>query len=162
MTDGTDTVTGPEPSTADTDPPPKPKPKLHEESQIGIGGKGGLTYNVNRLKRNLVQEAVRRYKSDLVAMLDSSDLTTSSSSLEYSRGWKTPTRREIVEEKIAALVESNPVLTEYRENVAAEERFWNSGPWKAVEGGKSDGGDGDGESGGRVENPLRTSTRFLI
>jgi len=45
---------------------------------------------------------------------------------------------------------------EYRENLEAEERFWNSGPWRA-----NTKGTGDGDNGGIRENPFRTATRFF-
>lgn len=36
---------------------------------VGIGGKDGLVYNVNKLKRNLVQETIRAYKGELLELL---------------------------------------------------------------------------------------------
>ena len=37
--------------------------------EVGIGGKGGIVYDVNKLKRNLVQEALRESKLELLALL---------------------------------------------------------------------------------------------
>jgi hypothetical protein len=59
---------------------------------IGIGGNGGVVYDVNKLKKNLVQQTVRDYKQELWNILGSSD----------PRG---------VEEKLAALCQVNPVST---------------------------------------------------
>ena len=37
-----------------------------KEVSIGIGGKGGHVYDVNKFKRNLVQESMREYKHELL------------------------------------------------------------------------------------------------
>ena len=38
----------------------------------GIGGKRGIIFDVNRLKRNLVQETIRKYKRELFLLLHTS------------------------------------------------------------------------------------------
>lgn len=71
---------------------------------IGIGGEGGLVYDVNKLKRNRVQEIVRDYKGDLLEVLAAAatdkrvDRLSSSSSV-------------VVDEKILSLLQANPVIT---------------------------------------------------
>ena len=81
--------------------PKKDKPSTDSESSgnapdssapQGIGGSKGTVYNVNRLKKNLVQEMVKNYKTELWNDLGkpSADFT-------------------IVEDKLASLVQSNAV-----------------------------------------------------
>lgn len=60
----------------------------------GIGGKGGVTYDVNRLKTNFVQKAIAAYKDQLWELLGNPDAS-----------------QEAIEEKIAALCQANPVST---------------------------------------------------
>mmetsp|Transcript_18843 Transcript_18843/g.27862 ORF Transcript_18843/g.27862 Transcript_18843/m.27862 type:complete len:523 (+) Transcript_18843:126-1694(+) len=61
---------------------------------IGIGGKGGVTYDVNKLKTNFVQKAVAAYKDQLWELLGTPDASQAA-----------------IEEKIAALCQANPVST---------------------------------------------------
>lgn len=61
---------------------------------LGIGGLGGVVYDVNRLKRNLLQETMRAYKKSVWNLL--TDIT--SSELDIC-------------EKLAALVQGSPVRT---------------------------------------------------
>lgn len=75
-------------------------------TQVGIGGKGGIVYDVNRLKRNLVQETVRKYKNELLSLL--SIMPHSSHQHHYSN---TPSIQISIEDKIHALIQSNPVST---------------------------------------------------
>ena len=56
-------------------------------------------YDVNRLKRNLVQETVRKYKNELLVLL-------SQPSLRNNNPYST-----LMEEKIHALIQANPVYT---------------------------------------------------
>ncbi|GKY97415.1 hypothetical protein MPSEU_000700000 [Mayamaea pseudoterrestris] len=67
---------------------------IPDELLAGIGGLNGTSYDVNRLKRNLLQEVVQAYKQELHTLLQS----------YYS------TEQEIVE-KLSALVQSSPVRT---------------------------------------------------
>jgi len=60
----------------------------------GIGGDGGVVYDVNRLKRNLLQETMKSYKSDLMKLLNSPSAV----------------EKEITE-KLAELVLASPVRT---------------------------------------------------
>lgn len=65
-----------------------------QNSTTGIGGKDGLVYNVNRLKRNLVQETILKYKKELWNLL----------------GEARPSP-ERVHEMLASLCQVNPVST---------------------------------------------------
>jgi hypothetical protein len=60
----------------------------------GIGGDGGFSYDVNSLKRNLLQETVRAYKRELYNLL------TSPASTEQA-----------ITEKLGALVQASPLRT---------------------------------------------------
>ena len=60
----------------------------------GIGGQGGVTYNVNALKRNLLQETVRAYKMELLALLQSPSAS-----------------EDVICQKLAALVQASPLRT---------------------------------------------------
>lgn len=63
-------------------------------SNMGIGGKDGLVYDVNKLKTNLVQRAVADYKKQLWDLLGTPDAS-----------------QEAIEEKLASLCQANPVYT---------------------------------------------------
>jgi len=98
----------PAPSPKDEQQPPKTKPagminkpylQIAEKEVVGIGY-GGLVYDVNKLKNNLVQKSVRQFKEDLLLLLMGSE-----------SGQKEQKRRFNIEEKIAALVSANPVAT---------------------------------------------------
>lgn len=65
-----------------------------DELIAGIGGLNGTSFDVNRLKRNLLQEVVQAYKQDLHTLLQSYQST----------------EQEVVE-KLSALVQSSPVRT---------------------------------------------------
>ena len=67
---------------------------VQDEMIAGIGGLNGTSFDVNRLKRNLLQEVVHSYKQELHSLLQSFDST----------------EQEIVE-KLSALVQSSPVRT---------------------------------------------------
>lgn len=72
------------------------------EKNIGIGGKDGLVYDLNKLKKNLVQEAVRQSKKELLSVF----LSVSDSQSTTQKPWD-----DLIEDKIAALVDANPVAT---------------------------------------------------
>mmetsp|Transcript_22887 Transcript_22887/g.32260 ORF Transcript_22887/g.32260 Transcript_22887/m.32260 type:complete len:664 (-) Transcript_22887:104-2095(-) len=86
---------------------------------IGIGGQGGIIYDVNKLKRNLVQEAVREYKKELLVLLaapppthtlhSTQQDTTNTATMQQSIN--TQRNNMAIEDKIRSLVESNPVST---------------------------------------------------
>jgi hypothetical protein len=65
----------------------------------GIGGQGGYVYDVNSLKRNLLQETVQAYKKELWTLL-----------LQYQTAGSGVTEWDVVD-KLAALVQASPVRT---------------------------------------------------
>lgn len=67
---------------------------LAQSAVEGIGGKGGYVYDVNSLKRNLLQETLKAYKVELFQLLNAPQST----------------EQDIVE-KLSALVEGSPVRT---------------------------------------------------
>jgi hypothetical protein len=90
-------------STKKSTPPTTPisnteSPDTTNNTIVGIGGKGGLVYDVNRLKRNLLQETVRAYKRELWELLSS----PSSPVMD---------EEEEIVNKLAALVQASPVST---------------------------------------------------
>lgn len=68
--------------------------QFRNETIPGIGGDGGIVYDVNRLKRNLLQETIREYKRELWYLLQSPSST-----------------EEAIADKLSALVESSAVRT---------------------------------------------------
>ena len=74
----------------------------------GIGGKGGYVYNVNSLKRNLLQETMSAYKEELFELLSRS----------------TPTDDAEVVEKLLALVQASPVRTTTDSNLLDGDDDW--------------------------------------
>lgn len=64
-----------------------------KDAMPGLGGTGGTSYNVNHLKKNLVQEMIERSKAELWNDLGDP-------SIDFS----------LVEDKIASLVQSNAVV----------------------------------------------------
>jgi hypothetical protein len=88
--------------------------KQSEQVIAGIGGQGGIVYDVNKVKRNLVQETVIAYKSELLDLLGTpSSLTDEeSASIDSPIGlWPGVSLEDLIEAKISALVEVNPVTT---------------------------------------------------
>jgi hypothetical protein len=79
-----------DPTVDDNDPAPPPE---------GIGGQGGYVYDVNSLKRNLLQETVQAYKKELWTLL-----------LQYQTAGTGVTEWDVVD-KLAALVQASPVRT---------------------------------------------------
>jgi hypothetical protein len=71
----------------------------HPEGIEGIGGQGGYVYDVNSLKRNLLQETVHAYKKELWTLL-----------LQYQTAGSGVTEWDVVD-KLAALVQASPVRT---------------------------------------------------
>lgn len=69
---------------------------------VGIGGKTGYNYDVNKLKSNLVQKSVRQFKQELLMLLIGSELGNHDMKI---------IKRKSIEDKIAALVSANPVGT---------------------------------------------------
>jgi len=65
----------------------------------GIGGMGGYVYDVNRLKRNLMQETVQAFKSELWTLM-----------LKHQTATAGITEWDVVD-KLAALVQASPLRT---------------------------------------------------
>jgi len=95
------------------------------ETSVGIGGKDGFVYDVNKLKRNLVQESIRGCKQELLVLLgdgrqSESTISSSSSTSKSNEDGKQKVvvpprwrrdRDDLIEERLAALVQANPVST---------------------------------------------------
>lgn len=87
---------------------------IQGKAAIGIGGNSGFVYNVNALKRNLVQESVKRCKGELLVLLEDGrqneaitiksakdrDQTAAVSSPIWRRD-----RDDLIEERLSALVQ---------------------------------------------------------
>ena len=114
---------------------------VQNETVVGIGGKGGYIYDINHLKSNLVQKSIKQFKMELLKLLitpsnnkeRSSTTTTATTTNEINKHDKfLPVRksnvknqfqkqqkqqqqrksnRDLVDEKISALVSTNPVST---------------------------------------------------
>jgi len=95
------------------------------ETPVGIGGKDGFVYDVNKLKRNLVQESITGCKQELLVLLgdgrqSESTISSSSSTSKSNEDGKQKVvvpprwrrdRDDLIEERLAALVQANPVST---------------------------------------------------
>lgn len=152
----------------------KPYLTIADQEIVGIGGKKGYVYDVNKLKQNLVQKSVRQFKKDLLLLLISPPNNTKADIK----------RRFQIEEKLAALISANPVATTTDSNllegswelafesnsaveILDEARFiysrksdqlkkyeMDAGNWKLVNSG--------GSGSGRLENPLHSFQRGLF
>ena len=101
---------------------------IQREKAVGIGGNDGFVYDVNKLKRNLVQESVRGCKQELLVLLgdgrqvvDSKKDGKQKSSITVPK-WKKD-RDDLIEERLASLVQNNPVSTTTDSNLL-------DGDWK--------------------------------
>ena len=86
---------------------------INRESTVGIGGSTGVVYDVNKLKRNLVQESVRGCKDELLFLLGSGrqdEKSTTRTDSDTAPRWRRD-RDDFIEERLAALVQANPVST---------------------------------------------------
>ena len=98
---------------ADNQPPPH---FIQRENAVGIGGNDGFVYDVNKLKRNLVQESVRGCKQELLVLLgDGRQVVESKKDGKRKDNivvpkWKKE-RDDLIEERLAGLVQTNPVST---------------------------------------------------
>lgn len=90
---------------------------IQGKETVGIGGNAGFVYDVNALKRNLVQESVKRCKQELLLLLgdgrqnpskDGDDQRTAA--ISSSPRWRRD-RDDLIEDRLAALVQANPVST---------------------------------------------------
>ncbi|KAL7445130.1 hypothetical protein ACHAXM_011858 [Skeletonema potamos] len=89
---------------------------IQRERAVGIGGNDGFVYDVNKLKRNLVQESVRGYKQELLVLLGDGRQVVDSKKVGKQKNnmivpkWKKD-RDDLIEERLASLVQNNPVST---------------------------------------------------
>ncbi|KAL7549130.1 hypothetical protein ACHAWF_012398 [Thalassiosira exigua] len=89
---------------------------IEGKSAVGIGGNDGFVYDVNALKRNLVQESVRGCKQELLVLLgDGRQLASSKSNDDNQQPSVTPRwrrdRDDLIEDRLSSLVQANPVST---------------------------------------------------
>ncbi|KAL7486392.1 hypothetical protein ACHAW6_011996 [Cyclotella cf. meneghiniana] len=88
---------------------------IQRQQAVGIGGNSGFVYDVNALKRNLVQESVRRCKQELLTLLGDGREYNNARDVKTQRAISVPRSRrgrdDLVEERLAALVQANPVST---------------------------------------------------
>lgn len=88
-----------------------------KEVSIGIGGKGGHVYDVNKFKRNLVQESMREYKHELLDLLANSsallgDINKRRTSTSSSGNLiSLPSLGELINTKLYSIISVNPVLS---------------------------------------------------
>ena len=158
----------------DNAPIDKPYLTIAEKEVVGIGGKQGYTYDVNKLKNNLVQKSVRQFKQDLHLLL----LNISPPNNPKAEA----KRRFQIEEKLAALVSANPVATTTDSNllegtwelafvsnnakeILDEARFIYSRKSESVK--KLKTGEGNwklssNSASGKWENPLHTWKRTIF
>ena len=87
---------------------------IEGKTSVGIGGKDGYVYDVNALKRNLVQESVRGCKQELLVLLGGGgrqkqdDISKKSSEYANQRiivpRWRRD-RDDLIEDRLSALVQ---------------------------------------------------------
>jgi len=158
----------------DNAPIDKPYLTIAEKEVVGIGGKQGYTYDVNKLKNNLVQKSVRQFKQDLHLLL----LNISPPNNPKAEA----KRRFQIEEKLAALVSANPVATTTDSNllegtwelafvsnnakeILDEARFIYSRKSESVKNLKTGEGNwklSSNSASGKWENPLHTWKRTIF
>lgn len=152
----------------------KPYIQIAKDEIVGIGGKRGYTYDINKLKKNLVQTSVKQFKKDLLQLLINNPS-------KYSKR----KRRQIlqqklnIEEKLAALISSNPVATTTDSNlldgtwelafstnnaveILDEARFIYSRKDQSMKQRKaSQNWKLNASAGGKLENPLHNFQRVI-
>ena len=90
---------------------------IQREKAVGIGGNDGFVYDVNKLKRNLVQESVRGCKQELLVLLGDGRQVVDAKKDDGKQKnnvivpkWKKD-RDDLIEERLASLVQNNPLST---------------------------------------------------
>jgi hypothetical protein len=82
---------------------------IQRQQAVGIGGSSGLTFDVNALKRNLVQESVRGCKQELLTLLGDGREYSNAKDTKGQRPISIPRSRrerdELIEERLASLVQ---------------------------------------------------------
>lgn len=98
-----------ESSKNETSPDPESSYFIQRQQAVGIGGNSGFVYDVNALKRNLVQESVRRCKQELLTLLGDGREYNNARDVKTQRAISVPRSRrgrdDLVEERLAALVQ---------------------------------------------------------
>jgi len=154
-------------------PNDKPYLTIADQEIVGIGGKKGYVYDVNKLKNNLVQKSVRQFKKDLLLLLIS---PPNNAKAEAKRRFQ-------IEEKLAALISANPVATTTDSNllegtwelafesnsaveILDEARFIYSRKSEEMKKYKTDAGNwkliNNSGGSGRLENPLNAFQRSIF
>ena len=82
---------------------------IQGQQAVGIGGTSGFTYDVNALKRNLVQESVRGCKQELLTLLGDGREYSNAKAVKTQRPMPVPKSRRdrdgLIEERLASLVQ---------------------------------------------------------
>ena len=82
---------------------------IQGKQAVGIGGTSGFTYDVNALKRNLVQESVRGCKQELLTLLGDGREYSNVKDAKTQRPMSVPKSRrdrdDLIEERLASLVQ---------------------------------------------------------
>ena len=98
----------------ETESPTNSSHFIQRQQAVGIGGNSGFVYDVNALKKNLVQESVRGCKQELLSLLGDGREYSGSSDVKSQRAITAPKTRkdrdELIEERLAALVQVGPTL----------------------------------------------------
>lgn len=165
---------------------------IQGKAAVGIGGNDGYVYDVNALKRNLVQESVRGCKQELLVLLgdgrqnDPKAIIKSTESgnqqIVVPPRWKRD-RDDLIEERLSALVQANPVSTTTDSNLLDGEwsfafatnsasTILDTSRFLLSKTKRTDAHDNDGNASnviggpwrfraGKTENPFRSSTRQI-
>jgi hypothetical protein len=100
-----------------TPPDNVPSHFIQRQQAVGIGGSSGFTYDVNALKRNLVQESVKGCKQELLALLGDGR-EYSNTQAKAQRAMSIPSSRrerdDLIEERLAALVQVGTFSVVYK------------------------------------------------
>lgn len=92
---------------------------IQGEAAVGIGGNDGFVYDVNALKRNLIQESVRGSKQELLVLLGDGRQNEAAANKATENGnkradvtlrWRRE-RDDLIEERLSSLVQASPVST---------------------------------------------------
>jgi hypothetical protein len=103
-----------ESSKNETSPDPDSSYFIQRQKVVGIGGNSGFVYDVNALKRNLVQESVRGCKQELLTLLGDGREYNNARDVKSQRAISVPRSRrgrdDLVEERLAALVQVRIIM----------------------------------------------------
>jgi len=108
---------------------------IQGKAAIGIGGNSGFVYNVNALKRNLVQESVKRCKGELLVLLEDGRQTEaitikSAKDRDQTAAVSSPIwrrdRDDLIEERLSALVQVCSSIRTISNNKPSDSRSHDS------------------------------------